>query len=108
MLWPSTRATWNPNVTMRTAYTADDASVFTHATISSLICASAMPSVLATGSAGAATIPSAATGAIAPSAGDGAGGNHDEGRSIVVDAGPSANCSGGGGRRNCCTGSDST
>src|SRR5829696_3126454 len=35
MLWPSTRATWNPNVTMSVAYTAADASVFTQATNSS-------------------------------------------------------------------------
>src|SRR5262245_40388999 len=35
MLWPSTRATWNPKVTMRVAYTAAGASVFSHATSSS-------------------------------------------------------------------------
>ena len=35
MLWPSTRATWNPNVTMSVAYTAADASVFNQATTSS-------------------------------------------------------------------------
>ncbi len=34
MLWPSTRATWNPNVTMRVAYTAADPSVRTQATSS--------------------------------------------------------------------------
>ena len=31
MLWPSTRATWNPNVTMSVAYTAAEASVFNQA-----------------------------------------------------------------------------
>src|SRR5688572_23828870 len=35
MLCPSTRATWNPKVTMSVAYTAAEASVFSHATISS-------------------------------------------------------------------------
>ena len=35
MLCPSTRATWNPNVTMSVAYTAAEASVFSHAMISS-------------------------------------------------------------------------
>src|SRR5919109_2449711 len=35
MLCPSTRATWNPNVTMSVAYTAAEASVFSQATTSS-------------------------------------------------------------------------
>src|SRR5919108_4421886 len=35
MLWPSTRATWKPNVTINVAYTAAEARVFTHATNSS-------------------------------------------------------------------------
>jgi hypothetical protein len=39
MLRPSTRATWNRNVTMRTAYTAADTRVFNHATSSSFTCA---------------------------------------------------------------------
>ena len=34
MLRPSTRATWNPNVTIRVAYTAAEPSVRTHATSS--------------------------------------------------------------------------
>ena len=34
MLWPSTRATWKPNVTMRVAYTAAAPSVRTQATSS--------------------------------------------------------------------------
>src|SRR5262245_26002667 len=44
MLWPSTRATWKPNVTMSVAYTAADASVFSHATTSSAIRAMPTPS----------------------------------------------------------------
>src|SRR5512139_355167 len=47
MLWPSTRATWKPKVTIRVAYTAADASVFTQATNSSF----QMSSVLRAGSA---------------------------------------------------------
>src|SRR5690242_2166223 len=35
MLWPSTRATWKPKVTISVAYTAADASVLNHATSSS-------------------------------------------------------------------------
>lgn len=35
MLWPSTRATWKPNVTMSVAYTAADVSVLSHASSSS-------------------------------------------------------------------------
>ena len=31
MLWPSTRATWKPKVTISTAYTAAETSVFTQA-----------------------------------------------------------------------------
>src|SRR5262245_36220828 len=38
MLWPSTRATWNTNVTMRMAYTAAETSVLTQATSSSFSC----------------------------------------------------------------------
>ena len=35
MLFPSTRATWNPNVTMSVAYTAADANIFRKAISSS-------------------------------------------------------------------------
>ena len=35
MLWPSTRATWKPNVTMSVAYTAAETTVFIQATSSS-------------------------------------------------------------------------
>ncbi len=54
MLWPSTRATWNPKVTIRTAYTAADTSVLTQAISSSFTCASRMPGLMTADSGAAA------------------------------------------------------